>query len=82
MESGQQEEASRFTNLEQVGTSLVWQIKQVSLGMIPGGPPPQQSLDTVDLDTVECSDCGGIENVIGLNFSVHAVPLGINGPAG
>ena len=80
MESGQQDKASRFTNREQVGTSIVWQIKRVSLRMLLGAPL-QESLDTVDLDTVECSDYGRIENVIWLNFSVHAVPLGINSPA-
>jgi hypothetical protein len=81
MESGQQEEPSRFTNREQVGNSLVWQIKQVSFGRFREDRC-RESLDTVDLDIVECSDCGRIENVIWLNFSVHAVPLGINEPAG
>jgi len=69
MESGQQEEASH----------LVCQIKQVSLRMLPGRAL-QASLDTVDLDTVECPDCGWIENVIRRNVNVYAVPLWINEP--
>jgi hypothetical protein len=59
----------------------VWQIKQVSFGCFREDRC-RESLDTVDLDIVECSDCGRIENVIWLNFSVHAVPLGINEPVG
>ena len=76
MESGQQEEPTRFTDREQVGNSLVWQIKQASFRMLPGVTGYCRSRHS------RCSDWGRIENVIWLNFSVHAVPLGINEPAG
>ena len=59
----------------------MWQIKQVSIRMLLGGSL-QESLDTVDLDTVGCPDCGRIENVIWLNFRIHAVPFGIRHPTG
>jgi len=82
MESGHQGDASRL-NRDQVGTHFVGQIKRVSLRVFLGRLECyKNSLDTVDLDTVGCSDCGRIENVIWLNFRVHAVPLGIDHPAG